>query len=217
MKSFIEHTGHCTKKEYRKLVSRLQQFGLIETMIPTLNSKITYTTVKMYPVYDAETGLLINVTNAVKSGHKFMSSKAHFTIVPHSILLKALRLDYQLLMLLIRLYHYNHYKLFTGVDPNVIRVEDNSWFIHPRIYYDLCMNRQEIIECIMELKSQKFLDLIHTSTYLECFDNDIRYRVADKDTFNVKPVTIISPLTQWEESEDKKRDRSKSNQDRKSN
>lgn len=193
---------YCTKSEFEKIRKRLIALGLIKTVRTSCQSKYTTSTVLMTPLYDRISEKTVHYISSVKTGNAFEFHKIHFTIVPSKLLHKALRdnhLSLSDIRVLLKLYRYNNLNLFHGVDCNVIRYEDNEWYVHPRLLFDLYMDRDEFLVSLHQLMNLNYILVNKVAVSQEDFDVDTRLRVAPIEGEHTHYLDIITPIYQYVE------------------
>lgn len=69
----------------------------------------------------------------------------------------------------IKLYQHYHLMIHGGVDPNVLRIRRGEFWMHPSLYEDLCMPREQFMLYFEYLQSHDYLEFVP----VQCRETDI--------------------------------------------
>lgn len=198
--SYIAKVKAISPQIYKQLQENLINAGFISICEPA-NPNCTSTIKHLLfpPLYYNDEFIQLNDLKYTKSNIK--DTKKHFGLIPYTALIKALRYPWAKMLVLLKLYRYNDYAIFRGVDPNVLRFEGGKLNIHSKFAFDLYLTDNEVEECINELVDAGMLLLEDVTVYKEIFDTEERLRLFnDGVDFNVemKSITLIVPYYQIE-------------------
>lgn len=202
-KSFKEFYK-CSPKSYKRICKNLEKKGFIkqDAMADRIDksdkNKLTVTKVLLSPLYDPETKTIIP-KNITKTNRSIDFMAEHYAIVPRECLEKLLedeRLSVDCKKLLIFLYRFNCYNLFTGVDPNLISKVGNEIYIHPRLTDSLQLSPRQTEKAMNLLEACGFIFWNTVFIYEEFFDIDCRLRVSTTQLENSWEAKIITPAYQ---------------------
>jgi hypothetical protein len=195
----------CGPKSYKNICKTLEDKGLIvqerlaDRADKSNENKLTITKVLLAPLYDPETEARIP-QNITKTSTSIDFMMEHYAKVPKECLeemLRDMKISIDCKKLLILLYRFNAYKLFLGVDPNLVYRVENEVHIHPRAVDSLQLSEYQIKEMIGQLETGGYIFWKAVQLYEECFDQDCRLRVSTKKVESSWEAEIITPVYQW--------------------
>jgi hypothetical protein len=168
----------CSLRTYQEVIARLEGKGLIRTC--QKSKRETFKSVNMLPFYyyDAALSRFVIRHDQQRYGFSFDNYNINFLLIPVSVLKEALFLPRKDLLALLTLYYYCNYSLFQGVDPNVLHYTSNNWSIHPKLYYDLYLTKEEFVESIHTLETVGIIEFMKVDLMEEVFDIEPRLRIA---------------------------------------
>lgn len=197
-KHFLNYSK-ISPKQYKKVMANLESKKLITTK-PS-GKRNTTTTLKISPIFNPITNAAYSISNQNKNGESMSFNKQHFAMVPSLVLDKLLKdesLTVTHIRLMLKLYRYNDYQSFNGVDSNTIHRSKEKVFICPRLLNDLQISHEEMLFYLEDLEKGGYFFWNKVFIYSEEFDMDLRYRVDDKnDDKNKNEVEIITPTYQY--------------------
>lgn len=196
--SYIRKVKSISPEQYNQLQENLINAGFIIISDP-VNPNSTYTMKHLLfpPLY--YDGKFIKFNDLVFKTNNIKKTDEHFGMIPYTALIKALKYPWAKMFVLLKLYRYNDYCIFQGVDPNVIRFEYGNLCIHPKFAYDLHLTDIEVEQCINELVDEGMLYLEDVTVYTETFDTEERLRLFDESIdFSVETQNITSIVPKYQ-------------------
>jgi|LSQX01.2.fsa_nt_gb hypothetical protein len=187
-----------SRTQYPRIMSNLEAKKLISTK--KVSEKFTSTGVRLAPLYDVDSGNIYPRNRQTKSGSTIRKNKIHYAEVPKNVLDKLLRdptLSILEIRLMLTLYRYNNLRAFNGVDSNVIHILNGDMFIHPSIFEDLKISKNECIIYLKKLQFNGFINWYTIKVYQEQFDGDERLRIASTKNNDSLSIQIIVPKYQY--------------------
>jgi hypothetical protein len=190
--------NYLTGGNYKKVVHSLEEKGFIKTYKHKGKSNFTTTAILFAPLYDEEKKEFVSLSGQWRTSKSMDSRQEHFAIIPvpaaEKLLAdKSLSLIHVLLMF--KLYRYCDYRLFGGVDPNVI-FNNSDICIHPRITQDLGITEDDAKLMLEDLEQGGYIFWDEVTAYTEQFDTDKRVCVTNVTGFEFK-TEILKPVWQY--------------------
>lgn len=160
----------------------------------------TITTSYLAPVYNPDTDTLIK-QKILNTSFNTNIHKIHYFEVPKEgfdEILKDKRLKIIHKKLMFKLYRFNKYQLFRGVDPNFIYRENGTIHMSYRLLDDLRLSRREAEEILKCLERYGYFFWNSVNIYKETIDAESRLRVLDEELDISREVEVITPTYQLE-------------------
>jgi hypothetical protein len=190
--------------QYNEVCGSLEQKGFIcrekmsEKPGGSPKDKRTETTTYLAPIYDTHTDTIIKQKITNNSFYTNVN-KVHYSEIPKEVLdiiLKDRKLNIVHKRLIFKVYRFNKYKLFGGVDPNFIHREEGRLYMSYRLMDDLRLSRKEVEEMLEHIEKFGYIYWNRVNVYEENLDQDTRLRVTHQRLENSREVDIITPTHQ---------------------
>jgi hypothetical protein len=195
-----------SNNQYNEVCGSLEQKGFIcrekmsEKPGGSAKDKRTETTTYLAPVYDPDTDTIIK-QEIINNSYYTNVNKVHYAEIPKEgldVILKDKRLDIVQMRFIFKLYRFNKYKLFKGVNPNFIHREEGKLNMSCRLMDDLRLSRKEVEEMLEHIERLGYIYWNRVNVYEENLDQDTRLRVTNQRLGNSREVEIITPIYQLE-------------------
>jgi hypothetical protein len=158
----------------------------------------TETTTYLAPIYDPDTDTIIK--QEIKNNSFYTNvNKVHYSEIPKEaldIILKDKKLNIVHKRLIFKLYRFNKYKLFSGVDPNFIHREEGKLKMSYRLMDDLRLSRKEVEDMLEHIERLGYIYWNKVNVYEENLDHETRLRVTNQRLENSREVDVITPTHQ---------------------
>lgn len=187
----------CKSLEYKGFIQRRK---MSEKPGGSPKDTRTETSSFLAPVYDPDKDILIK-KKVLNTNYYTNINKVHFAEIPKNgfnEILKDRRLNIMHKRLIFKLYRFNKYQLFKGVDPNFIFRKNGKINMNYRLLDDLRMSRSEVKDMLDYLERYGYIFWNKVNIYEEVIDCDKRLRVSDAKIENSKVVEVITPSHQLE-------------------
>lgn len=205
-KQYKKVAGFVNKKVYANAVKYLESTNLVTKVRETKTRK--YYEVNIPPYYDKKNNKILELSCIPMTKKTTQKSKHNFIRLPNELVDKKRIFDNKLfsteeLYVILKIYRYNFFTSFGGVDSQIIRKENGSILIENRTYEDIYLTKSEFIETLQQLEAEGIITWVDIVIRAETIEFEtINTYVCDyskgktKLGKNQRIISIVRPLFQ---------------------
>jgi hypothetical protein len=155
-KSFNSKVAYIYPKGFKQIDKNLCSMGYISQ--ERVAQKLIRTVPNNVPFYDISTGNLYAHNVHPISNRAMGRSRLDYILLPQTALSHALLMPLSKMLLYLKLYRYNSYEVFRGIDVNVLHYNGTEFYINPRVGFDAQLSEQEVCILLAELIEEGLLE-----------------------------------------------------------